>query len=445
MKKSRKIILFGILAVIVAVAITLTLPSVWSRVSFRVQQTFGEIKYALFPPEKSIFTPGQQVDPLVATAVQGTLNALSTTQTATPTALSTALPTPLPTNTPVPLPPYVYLEGVRPEQQRYNNCGPTTLSMYLSFYKWDGHLVENGEVPQDQIAPFLKPYKDDKNVMPYEMKAFVEEYTDLRAILRMGGDLQTIKTLLSAGFPVMVEKGFEDPDVKGWSGHYNLVIGYDEARQVFFTQDSYKLIHTENWRTSKGFEVPYADMLTNWRAFNYIFLVIYPQDKGNDVLNALGPLADETAAYQVAYDRAVQETASLTDARDLFFAWFNMGTSKVYLQEYATASAAYDSAYSIYPSIPESARPWRMIWYQTGPYFAYFYSGRYQDVINLADTTLTVMAKPPAHEESYYWRARAKLALGDQAGAIQDLQESLVYHAGFIPSVEELQTLGINP
>ncbi len=60
------------------------------------------------------------------------------------------------------------------------------------------------------------------------------------------------------------------------------------------------------------------------------------------------------------------------------------------LQQYVDAATAYDQAFSIYDSIgkDDKQRPFRMMWYQTGPYFAYFYSGRYQDVINLANVTL---------------------------------------------------------
>ena len=281
MKKSRKIVLYGLAAMIVLAGVALSIPRVRASLSFRFGQTFTSIKYALFPPEKSVFTPGQGGADSVATAVQATLDAYVTPS---PTTVP-ATPEPTPTFTPTlaPLPDHVYLKGVRPEQQRYNNCGPATLSMYLSFYKWVGHLNPDAEVPQDHIAPYLKPNREDKNVMPYEMQAYIQEYTDFSALIRMGGDLQTLKTLLAAGFPVMVEKGFEGVNFEGWMGHYNLVIGYDDAREVFFTQDSYNLIHVDNWQNSTGFEVTYTDMLSNWRAFNDVFLVVYPKDNHNDV------------------------------------------------------------------------------------------------------------------------------------------------------------------
>ena len=85
------------------------------------------------------------------------------------------------------------------------------------------------------------------------------------------------------------------------------------------------------------------------------------------------------------------------------------------------------------------------MWYQTGPYFAYYYSARYQDVIDLASTTLKAMGPNKGIEESWYWRAMAELASGDQTAAIDDFRESLVWHQGFIPSVEQLNTLGLTP
>jgi tetratricopeptide (TPR) repeat protein len=85
-----------------------------------------------------------------------------------------------------------------------------------------------------------------------------------------------------------------------------------------------------------------------------------------------------------------------------------------------------------------------MLWYQTGPYFAYFYTGRYYDVLNLADTTLNAMQSDKNLEESYYWRGMAKAALGDTSGAISDYQTSLQYHPGFEPALFQLRQLGVN-
>jgi tetratricopeptide (TPR) repeat protein len=90
-------------------------------------------------------------------------------------------------------------------------------------------------------------------------------------------------------------------------------------------------------------------------------------------------------------------------------------------------------------------RPYRILWYQTGPYFAYFYLGRYYDVLNLATTAINAALDEPAIEESFYWRGMAKKALGDTSGAIADFKLALKYHPGFEPALYQLNQLGVNP
>jgi tetratricopeptide (TPR) repeat protein len=452
MHKNRKRILFGILIVLILGGVILSLPPVWSRVYFYTQLAYSSIKYKLFPPQEYVFVPVKNTPDAIETAVQATIASM---QTPTPQATSTEiLATSTPTATPFPIAQSALLTGISHELQEWNNCGPTTLSMYLSYWRWVS--------TQDNIAPIVKPNKYDNNVMPYELADFVLENTDLQAIVRVGGDMQTLKELVNAGIPVMIEKGFYVPStptsLEGWMGHYELVMGYDDAKQVFITHDSYLplivgtaqadgLPFTYN-KTNRSFEVPYADFYQEWRAFNFTFLVVYPQDKQNDVTNLLGPLWDEPTAFQIAHDRALAETTSLTDPSDQFFAWFNLGSSLVKQLDYTDADTAYDKAFLLLPTITGDHNPWRMMWYQTGPYFAYYYSGRYTDVIDLATNTLKPVTKPLGPvllEESYYWRAMAEVAMGDQSSGVADLEKSLEAHPGFGPSISEFQTLGVNP
>ena len=450
--KNKKLWLI-LVAGVILLAVVISLPPVWSRVNYYSRDAYTRVKYWLNPPAEAVFVPSSgETDPDVATAVAATLTAIAPTQaqanqpTITPTA-STPQPATSPTPGNTPLPSSVYLPGVISEPQLWNNCGPTTLSMYLSFYNWG--------LTQNEAADVLKPNPRDKNVMPYEMIDFVNERTAQRALWRYGGDLQTLKTLLSAGFPVMVENGFEPANLKreGWMGHYLLLVGYDDARQIFTTQDSYLLSHPPGGSDPipedeldgfRGFDVSYSELEAKWRAFNYVFIVVYPADKENDVINALGPLSTDETANRIAYTRAISEAAALPSIRERFFAWFNAGTSAVYLNDYATAAAHYDTAFNLYPEIPEADRPWRIMWYQTGPYFAYYYSGRYADVIELADQTLKVMSEPIL-EETYYWRALSYYALGDTTKAIADLRESVKVHPGFAPATAMLYQLGETP
>jgi tetratricopeptide (TPR) repeat protein len=81
-----------------------------------------------------------------------------------------------------------------------------------------------------------------------------------------------------------------------------------------------------------------------------------------------------------------------------------------------------------------------MLWYQTRPYWAYYYSGRFKDLIDLATDTLDT-AEKPVLEESYYWRALAREALGDKTGAIADLQQAVQINPHFILGMDQLRRL----
>jgi hypothetical protein len=425
MRRTIQFLAVVILVLCLLAAVTVFISS--DSLSWRLDALRAQIKYALNPPQQAVFVPTAQTTWLPSATVAPSRTPTPTIALVTPdqpTATPTVTPTP--TIAPTPLPAQASLSGITHMFQMWNNCGPANLAMALSYWGWKGD--------QRDTAALLKPNQRDKNVMPYEMENYVEQETDLEAVVRMGGDPQTLKAFIASGFPVLVEKGFEGISFDGWMGHYQVVSGYDDARQVFIVQDSYK---------GPDQAIDYQDFLDDWRAFNDTYLVVYPPDRRQQVLEILGLQAYDNFNFRNAETKAIQDAASLS-GRDLYFALFNQGSSRVALQDYAGAAAAYDAAFANYEQIPTEQRPWRMMWYHTGPYFAYYYTGRYVDVINLATQTLDAMSEPIL-EESYYWRARALLALGDSEAAIQDLRTCLEVHEDFTPCVEELQKLGLQP
>lgn len=403
-------------------------PPVNESLAWRLDSFKASIVYALDPPEQIVFVPqeGQQEILAVTPSPTVTLFPLPSFSPFGTGAAPTETPLPTATLTPTPLPGQARLQGIVHNYQTWNNCGPANLAMALSYWGWEGN--------QREAAAYLKPNSRDKNVMPAEMESFVEELTDLQAVVRVGGELNTIKALVSAGFPVIAEKGFEGVGFTGWMGHYQVISGYDDASQSFIVQDSYK---------GPDQSIPYDDFLKDWRAFNNTYLVVYPEDRRQQVLEMLGLQAFDNVNSSFAAAQSLEDTRTLS-GRDLFFAWFNYGTNLVAQQDYATAAQAFDTAFANYVQIPEAQRPWRMMWYATGPYWAYYYTGRYQDVINLADTTLDAMSEDVL-EESYYWRARANLALGNTAEAEEDLRQCLNAHESFQPCVDELLGMGLEP
>jgi hypothetical protein len=352
-------------------------------------------------------------------------------------------PTSIPTITTTPLPATVMLNNVKYEHQhgRLNYCGPANFSMALTFWGWDGN--------RDVIGKAVMPVNNkDKNVMPYELQDYItDNVPGMTSVVRYGGDVEMLKRLVSAGFPVVVEKGIYETDVNGkysWMGHYAFVTGYDEKTQEIIYQDSYQP-HPEQ-SPGPNRHIKYSTFLEGWRAFNFVFVVVYPVERQNDVLTLLGPLAEEETAARHALNVARTEAQTLSDI-DRFFAWFNVGTSHVALFEYADAAVAYDYAFSLYAdlNVNESVRPYRMMWYQTGPYKAYYYTNRFSDVINLADTTLNDTIAEPVLEESLYWRGRAYYMAGKTDPAVKDYRDALKVHPKWAPATQALQDLGLQP
>ena len=427
----RRLIPISVLGIVVLCllgTLAYNLPPIHDRLGWRIDNVRVFIKRYFNPPEQVIFVPQEQVDAIV----QATLTAIArvATPTTVPVLTNTPAPSPVPSLIPTPIPGNVLLTGIRHEYQKFNNCAPANLSMVLSYWGWQG----------DQFATreYLRPnYEvDDKNVNPFEIVDYVEKNTEYDAVWRVGGNLQLLKQLVAAGFPVLIEKGLDED---AWLGHYQTVSGFDDSRNSFLVYDSYQ-------GPPEAYAVSYDTVAQFWRHFNYVYIVVFPPTRVAEVNAILGVQSDPQTNLRSAADLAFAETQNLT-GREQFFAWFNRGSNLVYLQDYVGAAQAYDMAFALYASLSEAERPWRLLWYQDGPYNAYYHTGRYQDVINLAHTTLINVDKPVL-EETYYWRGMAKEALQDQNGAIEDLQRAYAINPNSTLAGDELrrlQVLSLNP
>lgn len=420
------------------------LPPVQARLGWRVDNWVTDLRRSLALEGQVVFVPQEQNDQIEA-IVQATLQALlqsSPTQgaklltqdpiaTLTPTALpdepaATLEPSPTPTATATPIPEKVILEGIRYQRQTFNNCGPANLAMALSYWGWQGD--------QRETRAYLRPNLevDDKNIMPEEMVRFVETQTGLKALTRVGGDIDLLRRFVAAGFPVVIEKGHHPPD-DWWMGHFMVVNGYNDSKGRFIAQDS--LIQADAL-------LPYDEVTPWWRNFNYVYIVIYPPERESEVYAILGANGDIAYNYQAAAQRARDEIAAL-DGRDLYFAWFNLGTNLVALGDYAGAAQAYDQAFAINANLPEKQRLYRMLWYQIGPYEAYYQVGRYRDLLDLGNATLAWVGKPVL-EETYYWMGLAREATGDLDKAIKNFRGAAELNPNYDPPHQALQRLGVD-
>ncbi len=302
------------------------------------------------------------------------------------------------------------LNGFEHEYQQPNNCGPSTLAIVMRYWGWQG--------TQTTIAQVIKPQLRDKNVRWDELVYYVRTHAGwLDALFRVGGDISTLERFVSHGFPVIIETGYE-LDV-GWVGHYLVVSGYDQDAGVFTVQDV---------TGGPDSEVSYEKTAALWEQFNRLYILVFPADKRAEVLRLLGDDEDLDGNRHHALRRARADTEA--DAENAFV-WFAYGSNLNYFQRYGEAAAAFDQARKI-------GLPWRMLFYQFGPYIAYFNVGRYQDVIDLATATLQAR---PALEESYVWRGWARHMLGDTVGALVDFRDALGINPNFSDALTALDAV----
>ncbi len=332
--------------------------------------------------------------------------------TATPWPSATPIP---PTATPLPAPASYELTGFTFQKQTWNNCGPANLAMGLSYYEWQGSQVDT--------ARFLKPNREDKNVSPDQMAAYVNENTNLKAIYRVAGTLDMLKWLVANEFVVLVESGYQ-PEGEDWYGHYRTVVGYDDSRSEFYFYDSYL-----GSKSAPRVTQSYSQFDDDWQAFNRTYLVIYPDWRELELSTFLGRDWIERANWRYAADVAGEEAAAKPDNP---YVWFNLGSSLTMLGDYQRAAVAFDQARTL-------GLPWRFLWYQFTIYEAYFQTARFDDVMLLAQATLKTT---PYVEETYYYLGRVYEVWGDLDSALAQYREAIDFNANFRPAQQAIARLG---
>jgi len=387
MSKHIKIILFGLAGVILLAVLLFQVPYVKSVVSWRAEKFMIYAKNVIYP-----------LGP-VPTALPVTSKPVTTTPSATTTITPVVNLTPsiTPIATFAPLPAQVSIQSPVFEQQTPNNCGPAALSMALHMYGWEG--------TQSDISNVIKPITGDRNVNPEELRYYVRtEAGWLNLEYRVGGSLETIKRLLAANYPVLIESftSLDPNDALGptddlWAAHYLLITGYDDSTQTFTIQDTYH---------GADLKISYAQLEKDWHAFNNMYMVIYFPQFEEEMKTLLGSNWDPDLNRQNTL--TASQAATTQDPTDAF-AWFNIGSNLVYFDRYEEAALAYDKA-------RELGLPLRMFRYQFGPFLAYFHSDRNEDLLVLTDYARGVTEMS---EEAWLWYGFGLYRKGDYSGALK--------------------------
>ena len=236
--------------ILILAIVTLQIPAINSRLAWRYEVAKTYLRNVINPV-------GNAPTALPNTPAPATSLPSPTVQV-TPTAEVIATPVP-PTPTVAPPPPQALLGSPPYEKQSANNCGPAALSMILHMVGWSGS--------QKDISDVIKPVNGERNVNPEEMAYWVRNYAGwLRIEYRVAGDIETLKRLISSGYPVIVEgttslnpddTGWPDDDL--WAAHYLLLTGYDDTAGTLTAQDPYR---------GPDKTISYEQLEAEWKPFN---------------------------------------------------------------------------------------------------------------------------------------------------------------------------------
>jgi hypothetical protein len=410
----RNILLAGTGLLVLAILL-LQIPAINARVAWRYEVAKTYVRNVLHPVGEVPTAIPNPTDVATSTPVP-------VTETAVPTqmAIETA---PVPSFTLEPPPAQASLTSPAYEKQTPNNCGPAALSMMLHMFGWEGS--------QKDISDVIKPVTGDRNVNPEELAYWVRNYAGwLRIEYRVAGDTETLKRLIAAGYPVIIEgttslnpddTGWPDDDL--WAAHYLLLTAYDDSTQIFTVQDTYR---------GPDKQVPYEQLVLEWKPFNYLYMVVYLPDQEPEIQKLLGSNWDPDLNRQNALDLA--QAATIEDPSDAF-AWFNLGSNYVYFEKYNEANAAYDKA-------RELGLPQRMFRYQFGPFIANFQAHRIDDLIALTDYALQ---RTQMSEETWLWHGWGLYRQGDTTGAVENWRRALTVNPNYQDALYALNFVGATP
>lgn len=316
------------------------------------------------------------------------------------------------------------LYSTDPDDQRLS--GLVALQETLDYWGWEGSVLSEIPLADDELLS-----------RPLELMDFVNENTDLIMIERFAGDTDLLAELTEAGIPVIIQRAkFSDHDTS-WRAQYDIVVGVEHGQEsvalasLLVSPLGGEPIYMVSRQHHRYIPVTPAELETVWRPFNFAYYVIYPAERETELKDILGVHFDERQNYAFAAEKAGEEAREPVNQLGEFYGLFNQGTSLIYMGEYELAVEAYEQAAAVYSRLPAEDRPELLLWYQSGPYLAYFHAGRYYDLFQLATDTLQNSGENINLAEPYFWRSVARHYFGDYSGARSDMMQAVLLNPDF--------------
>lgn len=316
-------------------------------------------------------------------------------------------------NIEVKIPPvHVNLGSFNHSYQTFNNCGPATLSMALG---WFGENISQKELG-DKMRPWQVPNgdNDDKTIFTDEFVSWAKEY-GYEALARPNGDIETLKRFTANGIPVVVKTFLHSHDD---IGHFRIVKGYDEAKDVVIQDDSYE---------GPNRQIPYYNFLELWQPFHYVYIIVYTPEQAGLVKAIVGPEMDENLAWQNTLEKSKKESELTGSA----FPEFNMAVANYYLGN-------YEETVKLYEFVSKNL-PRRMLWYQLEPILAYQKLGQHDKVFEISERILN--GGNMAFSELYQIRGEIYLAQGNKDTARAEFEKAVKYNVNYEPAKAALASL----
>jgi len=297
--------------------------------------------------------------------------------------------------------------------QGFNNCGPATLAMVLN---WHGKNSNQEDLGQE-LRPYQNPIgdNDDKSVFLQEFEPVIKRY-DLQSYYRVNGTIDLLKLFVANDLPVIVRTWLHpDEDI----GHFKIVRGFDNTRNVVIHDDSYE---------GPDIELDYKTFEDMWQPFNSEYLVVFPADKKPIVDAILKDEADLDTAYKNSTKRSQE---MLQNNPENIYAHFNLSTAYYHLGDYQQSVNHFERVQYQLPS--------RMLWYQIEPIQSLHKTKKYDKTLALIDTILNNQNR--GFSELYDIKGDIAQEQGNVEKAKEEFQLALFYNKNYSEAIRKLETL----